>query len=239
MSFLCSDCALMAGGVPCPRCFSIHTPFRVQSAQNVSGQNIIDSRQGQHLETPNKSFVPRDIGDVDNGQISKNSVTDPAKGIVAPSLIENNQIQGPNKELAVQSLSKVPVGAEPKAPRKPYNYTSTTKGFMKRAPVISPVKYTHYERYCRPIMPKVKRLTVGLFTASCNFPNCSAKFSSPREPLATSALRKHQRQQHHTWAKEVTRRDAVTLAWKETTNSGKFLSGKEPVEPKEVLETSK
>ncbi|EGX45548.1 hypothetical protein AOL_s00169g154 [Orbilia oligospora ATCC 24927] len=239
MSFLCSDCALMTGGVPCPRCFSIHTPFHVQGEQNVPGQNVTDSRQGQPLETPYKSFVPEDIGGFYNGQFSKNSVTNPAKGMMAPSLLENNQNQGPNRELAVQSLSKVPIDAEHKTSRKPYNYTSTTKGFMKRAPVISPVKYTHYERYCRPIMPKVKRLTVGLFTASCNFPNCSAKFSSPREPLATSALRKHQRQQHHTWAKEVTRRDAVTLAWKETTNSGKFLSGKEPVEPKEVSETSK
>ncbi|KAF3290046.1 hypothetical protein TWF132_007242 [Orbilia oligospora] len=239
MSLLCSDCALMAGGVPCPRCFSIHTSFRVLSEQIVPGQNLTDSRQGQHLEAPNKSFVPRYIDDVDNGQFSKNSVTDPAKGIAAPSLLENNQIQGPNKELAVQCLSKVTVDAEPKASREPYNYTSTTKGFMKRAPVISPVKYTRYERYCRPIMPKVKRLTVGLFTANCNFPDCSAKFSSPREPLATGALRKHQRQQHSKWVKEVTRRDAVTLAWKETTNSGKFLSGKELVESKDVSETSK
>ncbi|KAF3185354.1 hypothetical protein TWF788_004674 [Orbilia oligospora] len=239
MSFLCSDCALMAGGVPCPRCFSIHTSFRVQGGQNDPGRNLADGQEGQHLEAPSESFIPRDIDGVDNGQFSKNSVTDPAKGMAAPFLPEHNQVQSPNKELAVPSLSKIPVGIEPKASREPYNYTSTTKGFTKRAPAISPVKYTRYERYCRPIMPKVKRLTIGLFTANCNFPDCSAKFSSPREPLATSALRTHQRQRHHTWAKEVTRRDAVTLTWKETTASGKFLSRGEPAEPKDVLGASK
>ncbi|KAF3230865.1 hypothetical protein TWF192_005247 [Orbilia oligospora] len=113
MSFLCSDCALMAGGVPCPRCFSIHTSFRVQGGQNDPGRNLADGQEGQHLEAPSESFIPRDIDGVDNGQFSKNSVTDPAKGMAAPFLPEHNQVQSPNKELAVPSR-RFPSASNPK-----------------------------------------------------------------------------------------------------------------------------